>query len=218
MKYLIHIILLFLILAELEGQSISLYPKKGKKIKIDKNFSLGNGSIIIKDNNLISKVLPLKNLKKIKYSQKSYKPIGDIFWFVGQFILGSSLVPAVIGDPEMFYKYAEVGSVLSIGGFALNKIGKKIGHKVVRYNLKNLNYSNRELIVESIMADITSLSHNKKSGEYYYKPHGKKLKLPNPRWFFSFSARDNSKGIEAFIIKHKLREKKFIEFAVPKNK
>ena len=124
MKYLIHIILLFLILGELEGQSISLYPKKGKKIKIDKNFSLGNGSIIIKDNNLISKVLPLKNLKKIKYSQKSYKPIGDIFWFVGQFILGSSLVPAVIGDPEMFYKYAGVGSALSIGGFALNKIGK----------------------------------------------------------------------------------------------
>ena len=216
MKYLIYISLLFLILAELQGQSISLYPKNGKKIRIDKNFSLGNGSIIIKDNNLISKVLPLKTLKKIKYSQKSYKPVGDIFWFVGQWILGSSLVPAVIGDPEMLYKYAGIGSVLSISGFALNKIGKKIGRKVVRYNLKNLNYSNRELIVESIMADMMSSNDNKKSGEYYYKPHGKKFKLPNPGWFFSFSARDNSKGIEAFIIKHKLREKKFIEFAVPK--
>ena len=49
---------------------------------------------------------------------------------------GSSLVPAVIGDPEMFYKYAGIGSVLSISGFALNKIGEKIGRKVVRYNLK----------------------------------------------------------------------------------
>ena len=38
MKYLIHIILLFLILGKLEGQSISLYPKKGKKIKIDSSI------------------------------------------------------------------------------------------------------------------------------------------------------------------------------------
>ena len=53
------------------------------------------------------------------------------------------------------------------------------------------------------------------AGEFQYKPHGKKLVLPNRDWFFDLSAKKEPVGIEAWIIKHRLREKRFLQFAVP---
>ena len=88
----------------MEAQSISVYPKKGSKVKMTKGIVLKNGSIVLSDSSIIKKIIPLKYIDKIKYAQKSYKPIGNIFWFSGQWILSCSLLPAVIGNPTLFYK------------------------------------------------------------------------------------------------------------------
>jgi len=39
--------------------------------------------------------------------------------------------------------------------------------------------------------------------------------LPYRDWFFDFSAKSEPVGIEAWIIKNRLREKKFLQFAIP---
>ena len=101
----IPITAVFIFFSFVEAQSISVYLKKGGKIKMTNGITLKNGSIILNDSSVIKKVIPLKYVNKIKYAQKSYKPIGNIFWFSGQWILSCSLLPAVIGNPTLFYKY-----------------------------------------------------------------------------------------------------------------
>ena len=210
--------LLFLIFSNsIYSQSISLYPKWGKKIKIYDTYDIKNGSIIIKDSSLIKKVIPLKSLRKVKYSQKSYKSYGDILLVSGKWILNCSLFPAVIGYPNLFYSYGSVSSALILSGSILNQIGMRLGRNVITYKLKGLNYINRELIFSSIFSDLDLLKSNSDiKGEYYYEPHGKKIELPKGNWFLKFSANNESFGIEAWIKKHKLREKRFLQFAVPK--
>ena len=198
------------------GQSISVYPKKGAKIKMKSGIALKNGSIVLKDGSIIKKVIPLKHIKKIKYAQKSYKPIGNIFWFSGQWILSCSLLPAVIGDPTLFYKYGGLGGLLTAGGAILNNIGSKFGRNFISYRFKGLNYVNRELIVESVLADMELTMQKKPSGEFYHKPHGKKINLPKANWLLRFSAKNEPRGIEAWIEKHRLREKRFLQIAIPK--
>ena len=199
MKKIISILLICIFYSLVSAQSISLYPKKGRKIKLDKVFTIKNGSIVISDSFLIKKVLPLKSIKKIKYSQKSYKPIGYIFWFSGQWILGCSLLSSVIGNPTLFYQYGGLGAILVSSGIVLNNIGSRFGRNVISYKLRGLNYINRELIVESVLADMKMSRKGNNSGEYYYKPHGKKINLPKPSWFLSFSAKNDPRGIEAWI-------------------
>ena len=179
-------------------------------------IALKNGSIVLKDGSIIKKVIPLKHIKKIKYAQKSYKPIGNIFWFSGQWILSCSLLPAVIGDPTLFYKYGGLGGLLTAGGAILNNIGSKFGRNFISYRFKGLNYVNRELIVESVLADMELTMEKKPSGEFYHKPHGKKINLPKANWLLSFSAKNEPRGIEAWIEKNRLREKRFLQIAIPK--
>ena len=200
----------------LEGQSISVYPKKGAKIKMKSGIDLMNGSIIVKDSSIIKKIIPLKYIDKIKYAQKSYKPIGNIFWFSGQWILSCSLLSAVIGNPTLFYKYGGLGVLFSVSGVILNKIGSKFGRNITSYRFKGLNYINRELIVESVLADMVLTMKKSPSGEFYHKPHGKKINLPKANWLLSFSAKNEPRGIEAWIEKHRLREKRFLQIAIPK--
>ena len=216
MKKIISILLICIFYSLVSAQSISLYPKKGRKIKLDKLFTIENGSIVVSDSSLIIKVLPLKSINKIKYSQKSYKPIGNIFWFSGQWILGCSLLSSVIGNPTLFYQYGGLGAILVSSGIVLNNIGSRFGRNVISYKLRGLNYMNRELIVESVLADMKMSIKGNNSGEYYYKPHGKKINLPKPSWFLSFSANNDPRGIEAWIEKHRLREKRFLQLAIPK--
>ena len=198
-------------------QSISIYPKSGKKIKIYDTYDIVNGSLVVRGSTLIDKIIPLKSIKKVKYSQNSYKPLGSTILFAGKFILNCSLFPAIAGYPSLFYSYGSVSSALIASGVLLNKIGSRIGRKTITYKLKGLNYNNRELIFSSIFADMNF--YNQKSigpiGEFQYKPHGKKIVLPNRGWLFDFSAKKEPVGIEAWIIKHRLREKRFLQFAVP---
>ena len=198
------------------GQSISVYPKKGAKIKMKSGIALKNGSIILKDSSIIKKIIPLKYIDKIKYAQKSYKPIGNIFWFSGQWILSCSLLPAVIGNPTLLYKYGGLGVLLTASGVILNNIGSKFGRNIISYRFKGLNYINRELIVESVLADMELTMKKNPSGEFYHKPHGKKINLPKANWLLSFSAKNEPRGIEAWIEKHRLREKRFLQIAIPK--
>ena len=72
------------------AQSISIYPKSGKKIKIYDTYDIENGSIIVKDSILIKNIIPLISIKKIKYAQKSYKFLGSILLFSGKLILNCS--------------------------------------------------------------------------------------------------------------------------------
>ena len=89
----------------ISSQSISLYPMRGTKIKIYDTYNIEKGSIIIKDSSLIKKIIPLKSLSKVKYSQKSYKSYGDVLLVSGKLILHFSLFPAVAGYPDLFYSY-----------------------------------------------------------------------------------------------------------------
>ena len=198
------------------GQSITVYPKKGARIKMKSGIALKNGSIILKDSSIIKKIIPLKYIDKIKYAQKSYKPIGNIFWFSGQWILSCSLLSAVIGNPALFYKYGGLGGILTASGAILNNIGSKFGRNITSYRFKGLNYINRELIVESVLADMALTMGKKTSGEFYHKPHGKKINLPKANWLLSFSAKNEPRGIEAWIEKHRLRERRFLQIAIPK--
>ena len=198
------------------GQSITVYPKKGARIKMKSGIALKNGSIILKDSSIIKKIIPLKYIDKIKYAQKSYKPIGNIFWFSGQWILSCSLLSAVIGNPTLFYKYGGLGGILTASGAILNNIGSKFGRNITSYRFKGLNYINRELIVESVLADMVLTMKKNPSGEFYHKPHGKKINLPKANWLLSFSAKNEPRGIEAWIEKHRLREKRFLQIAIPK--
>ena len=212
----LFIISFFLMPNSIYAQSISIYPKSGRKIKLYDVQSIVNGSIVVNDSGLIKKVIPLKSIKKIKYSQKSYKPIGDVLLSSGMWILNCSLFPAVAGYPSLFYSYGILSSALISSGFLINEVGSRIGRKVITYKFKGLNYINRELIFSSIFADMKFYNKTDSdiSGEYYYKPHGNKITLPKPAWFFDFSAKKEPTGIEALIVKHRLREKKFLEFAV----
>ena len=212
----ISIIALTIFFSFVEAQSISVYPKKGGKIKMKSDIDLKNGSIILKDSSIIKKIIPLRYIDKIKYAQKSYKPIGNIFWFSGQWILSCSLLPAVIGNPTLFYKYGGLGGILTVSGAILNNIGSKFGRNITIYRFKGLNYINRELIVESVLADMELTMKKNPSGEFYHKPHGKKINLPKANWFLSFSAKNEPRGIEAWIEKHRLREKRFLQIAIPK--
>jgi len=212
----ISIIALTIFFSFVEAQSISVYPKKGGKIKMKSDIDLKNGSIILKDSSIIKKIIPLRYIDKIKYAQKSYKPIGNIFWFSGQWILSCSLLPAVIGNPTLFYKYGGLGGILTVSGAILNNIGSKFGKNITIYRFKGLNYINRELIVESVLADMELTMKKNPSGEFYHKPHGKKINLPKANWFLSFSAKNEPRGIEAWIEKHRLREKRFLQIAIPK--
>ena len=200
----------------IKGQSITVYPKKGAKIKMKSGITLKNGSIILKDSSIIKKIIPLKYIDKIIYAQKPYKPIGNIFWFSGQWILSCSLLPAVIGNPTLFYKYGGLGGILTASGAILNNIGSKFGRNITSYRFKGLDYFNRELIVESVLADMELTMKKNASGEFYYKPHGKKIKLPKANWLLRFSAKNEPRGIEAWIEKHRLREKRFLQIAIPK--
>ncbi len=215
-KEIISITVLFIFCSLLVGQSISVYPKKGKKIKMNNLFTLKNGSIINKDSSIIKNIIPLKFIDKIKYAQKSYKPIGNAFWFSGQWILGCSLLPAFIGNPVLFYQYGGLGASMITSGAILNKIGSKFGRNVIRYNFKGLNYIDRELIVESMLSDMALTKQGKSSGEFIHKPYGKKISLPNVNRLLSFSAKNDPRGIEAWIEKHRLREKRFFQLAIPK--
>ena len=219
-KKVIVLILPFVCLFQnnIQSQSISIYPKGEKKIKLYNTHDIVNGSVIVSDSGLIKKVIPLKSIKKIKYSQKSYKPIGDILLSSGKLLLNCSLFPAVIGYPTLFYSYGVVSSAMIASGVLINEVGSRIGRKVITYKFNGLNYINRELIFSSIFADMKlyDKTDSSLSGEYYYKPNGKKINLPRADWFFDFSAKKEPVGIEAWIIKHKLREKKFLEFAGPK--
>ena len=212
----ISITIVFIFCSLVEAQSISVYQKKGSKIKMAKGILLKNGSIVLSDSSIIKKVIPLKYINKIKYAQKSYRPIGNIFWFSGQWILSCSLLPAVIGNPTLFYKYGGLGVLFSVSGVILNKIGSKFGRNVITYRFKGLNYVDRELIVESVLADMQYTMQKKPSGEFYHKPHGKKINLPKANWLLSFSAKNEPRGIEAWIEKHRLREKRFLQIAIPK--
>ena len=212
----IPIAVVFVFCSFVQAQSMSIYPKKGGKIKITNGIVLKNGSIVLSDSSIIKKVIPLKYINKIKYAQKSYRPIGNIFWFSGQWILSCSLLPAVIGNPTLFYEYGGLGGILMAAGAILNNIGSKFGRNVISYRFKGLNYVNRELIVESVLADMEHTIHKTPSGKFYHKPHGKKLNLPKVNWLLSFSAKSEPRGIEAWIEKHKLREKRFFQIAIPK--
>ena len=105
----------------------------GKKIKIYDTYDIKNGSIIIKDSSLIKKVIPLKSLRKVKYSQKSYKSYGDILLVPGKWILNCSLLPAVIGYPNLFYSYGSVSSALILSGsiLKLNLYGLSVFNLVI---------------------------------------------------------------------------------------
>ena len=210
--------LLFLFFSNsIYSQSISLYPKWGKKIKIYDTYDIENGSIIIKDSSLIKKIIPLKSLRKVKYSQKSYKSYGDVLLVPGKLILNFLLLPAVAGYPDLFYSYSPISSALILSGSILNHIGMRLGRKVIIYKLKGLNYINRELIFSSIFSDLALLKSNTGiKGEYYYEPHGEKIGLPKANWFLGFSAINKPFGIEAWIKRHRLREKRFLQFAVSK--
>ncbi len=213
------IILLFIFASLVSAQSVSIYPGKGRKIKLNNVFNIENGSVIVKDSSLIKNIIPLKSIDKLKYARKSYKPIGNIFLISGQWILNGSLLTAVIGKPTLFYQYGGIGSVLICTGIALNNIGARFGRNVIHYNFKGLNYINRELIFKSVLVDMSRLKEDDYSGEYYHEPHGKKLslpKLPKPSWLSKLSAKNNPRGIEAWIEKHGLREKRFLQIAIPK--
>jgi len=204
--------------SELCAQAVSIYPKNHKKIKIKKLFSIENGSIVIRDSNLVEKVIPLKSIKKIKYAQKSFEPLGAITLFAGNWILGTTLIPAVIGDPKSLYKYGGIGLVLSISGIILNHVGSQFGSNVIYYKLKGLNYINRTLIAESILLDMNKTIEGGISGQYNYKPYGMNIKLPKARWFLNLSAKKEPWGIEEWIIKNRLRERRFFEIAIPEKK
>ena len=210
------IILLFIFYSLISAQSVSIYPKKGKKIKLNNVFDIESGSIIVKDSILIKNIIPLKSIDKLKYAQKSYKSIGNIFLIPGQWILNGSLLMAVVGKPTLFYQYGGIGSVLLCTGIVLNNIGARFGRNVIHYNFKDLNYINRELIFKSVFADMGSKKNGDYKGEYYHKPHGKKLSLPKLGWLSKLSAKNEPRGIEAWIEKNGLRQKRFLQIAIPK--
>ena len=216
MNKIFSIIILLIFYSLISAQSVSIYPKKGKKIKLHNVIEIENGSLIVKDRTLIKNIIPLKSIDKLKYAQKSYKPIGNIFLISGKWILNGSLLTAVVGKPTLFYQYGGIGSMLLCTGIVLNNIGARFGRKVVHYNFKDLNYINRELIFKSVFADMDRLKNGDYKGEYYHKPHGKKISLPKPGWLSKLSAKNEPRGIEAWIEKHGLRQKRFLQIAIPK--
>tara|TARA_B100001250_G_scaffold195378_1_gene167835 strand:- start:377 stop:1033 length:657 start_codon:yes stop_codon:yes gene_type:complete len=213
---LFSIIVIFVFYSFLNAQSVIIYPKKGKKIKLNKTFHIKNGSVVIKDSLLIKKIIPIKSIAKLKYAQKSYKPIGNIFLNSGKLILNGSLITAVIGNPTLFYQYGGIGSILISTGLVLNNIGARFGRNIINYKFKGLNYINRELIFRSVLADMGRIGEGEVNGEYHHEPHGKKLSLPKSPWFLNLSAKNEPRGIEAWIEKHRLREKRFLQIAIPK--
>ena len=212
----ISIIVIFIFFSFISAQSVTIYPKKGKKLKLNKTFQIKNGSVVIKDSSLIKKIIPIKSIAKLKYAQKSYKPIGNIFLTSGKLIFNGSIITALIGNPTLFYQYGGLGSILISTGLVLNNIGARFGRNIIHYKFKGLNYINRELIFRSVLADMGRLERGEVNGEYYHEPHGKKLSLPKSPWFLNLSAKNEPRGIEAWIEKHKLREKRFLQIAIPK--
>jgi len=220
----ITILILFLMIFEpgLSAQSMVLYSKKGRILKSNELFTIENRSIVYRDSNLVKKVIPVKSLKEIRYALKSYKPFGNIFVFAGAFTIGSALLPAVLfGDPaflvarvkitldqyQMEPPVASIGAGLYLMGWILNKMGALIGRDIIYYDVAKLNYQNREMILESIIADMKKRKKGKKTGKYQYEPEGRKRsRLLGISW-------EGKTGLASkWLEKKNLKERKFLEF------
>ena len=59
MNKIFSIILLLIFYSLISAQSVSIYPRKGKKIKLNNVFDIENGRVIVKDSTWIKNIIPL---------------------------------------------------------------------------------------------------------------------------------------------------------------
>ena len=228
MRITILILCIMILDSGLPAQSLVLYSKKGRILKSDELFTIENRSIVYRDSNLVKKVVPVKALREIRYALKSYRPLGNVFIFSGGFIIGSALLPSVLtGDPEFLVTHAKItvdqfqieapiaifGMVSYLTGWILNKMGALIGRDVVYYDVAKLNYDNRKMILESIIQDMVKRKKGKNTGEYQYRPEGRKRsRLLGLSW-------EGKTGSASEWLRNKnLKERKFLEFGWKKDK
>ena len=213
-------LLLFLLLntGVAHSQSISLYQKRGAKVKLFDIPKIKNDRLIIKDKNLIKKIIPIKSIKEIKYYRKQSQLVGNALSNTGKWILNLSLIPAVAGNPTTLYNFGPLGIAVFISGPLVNRLSSKFNLKAISYNLRGLSRVDKKLIFLSIFKDMSkNKSENiSKNSQYNIKPYGKEIGIPTVSKSFSYSAKNDPIGIEAWIHKKKLRERKFLEFAIPK--
>lgn len=209
---------LLLNISTMQSQSISLYQKGGEKVKLFNIPKIRNDRLIIKDKNLIKKIIPIKSIKEVRYYRKESKLVGNTFSNIGKWILNLSLIPAVVGNPATLYNFGPFGITFFISGPLINELNSKFNLRAISYNLIGLNRIDKKLIFLSIFKDMSknkSDNFSKKS-QYNIKPYGKEIGIPTVNNLISFSAKNEPIGIEAWIRKKKLRERKFLEFAIPK--
>ena len=95
----------------------------------------------------------------------------------------------------------------------LNKMGALIGREWIYYDVAKLNYENRKRILESIIQDMVKRKKGKNTGEYQYRPEGRKRsRLLGLSW-------EGKTGSASEWVKNKnLKERKFLEFGWKKDK
>ena len=209
----ITILILFLMIFEpgLSAESLVLYSKIGRILKSNELFTIENRSIVYRDSNLVKKVIPVKSLKEIRYALKSYKPFGNIFVFAGAFTIGSAFLGArvkiTLDQYQVEPPVASIGAGLYLTGWILNKMGALIGRDIIYYDVAKLNYKNREMILESIIADMKKRKKGEKTGKYQYEPEGRKRsRLLGISW-------EGKTGLASkWLEKKNLKERKFLEF------
>lgn len=212
------LLLLFLNINVAKSQSISIYQKRGEKIKLYDIPKIKNDRLIITDKKLIKKIIPIKSIKEIRYYRSQNQLVGNAISSTGKWILNLSLIPAAVGNPTVLYNFGPLGIAVFISGPLIKRLSSKYNLKAISYNLRGLSRLDKKLIFLSIFKDMKKNKGDNisKNSHYNNKPYGKEIGIPTISNLISFSAKNDPIGIEAWILKKKLREKKFLEFAIPK--
>ena len=207
-----NLIYLILLCSFNYGISIKVYSKDKRIIKSENLFLIDNGKIVFEDtSSIIKNIIPIKTIHKIRYSTKTYRPLGRPFQFVGGFLFGTSFLAAsVISDFSFIEQYGLLGlSTLAIG-WGMNSIGSLINRGNTYFDLDKLEYIDKILLLESILKDMKTKIENQGNGVFNIGDEGRGFFFKKKKEK-SYTEQEKKKDLKKWKKEKRLKEKKFLD-------
>ena len=208
-KNIIYLILLF---SFNYAVSIKVYSRDKRIIKTENLFFIDNGKIIFEDtSSIIKNIIPINTIHKIRYSTKTYKPLGTPFQLVGGFLFGTSFLAAsIISD----FSFIEQYGLLSLGvlaiGWGINSIGSLINRGNTYFDLDKLEYIDKILILESILEDMKSKMSNRGKGVFNTGHGGRGLFFKKKTEIIN-TEKEKKRALKKWKKEKRIKEKKFLD-------
>mgnify|MGYP001224987629 FL=1 len=174
------------------SQKIILYTKAKDVFVSSNDFTIENKNIVFWEDDAVLISIPISSLIKMRYATKTYRPAGTPCAFLGLVAMGSSIGAATFGYPDFIFSEPKIyelpigvggiGLGLYLSGKLLNFFGAKFGRDIIYYNLKQQDYEDRKIILESIALDLKKRKSKRYKGEFQYEPEGRKKSLFGLTW------------------------------------